>query len=253
MPEPHLLSAALLLGLLGAGHCIGMCGGLAAALGTSLDGSIHPARRAVLILLYNLGRISSYTAAGLLAGLLGAAALGVSLDLMLPLRVAGGLLLIAMGAYLAGWWQAITRLEGLGRHAWRRLQPLAARLLPANTIPRAFSAGVVWGWLPCGLVYSTLGWAATQGQPGQSAVLMLAFGIGTLPTLIAAGWLAEPLRAVLARRQVRMGSGLLVMAFGVWTLLPPLLHGNHAAHATHQASPIDTPAATTPAHEHHHH
>ena len=222
MPEcvAPLLSA-LILGLLGGGHCLGMCGGLMGALTLAIPPE-QRARRLRLLLAYNLGRILSYAAAGLLIGLAGWAV--ASSPAAMLLRVLAGLLLIAMGLYLAGWWSGLTRIEAVGRHLWRHLQPLASRLMPVSSLPRALLLGAVWGWLPCGLVYSTLLWASSQGSPGESALLMLAFGLGTWPVLLATGMAAERLTALLRRRGVRVAGGLLVILFGIWTLPGPHQH-----------------------------
>ena len=222
MPElvAPLLSA-LILGLLGGGHCLGMCGGLMGALTLAIPPD-QRARRLRLLLAYNLGRILSYAAAGLLIGLAGWAV--ASSPAAMLLRVLAGLLLIAMGLYLAGWWSGLTRIEAVGRHLWRHLQPVASRLMPVSSLPRALLLGAVWGWLPCGLVYSTLLWASSQGSPGESALLMLAFGLGTWPVLLATGMAAERLTALLRRRDVRVAGGLLVILFGIWTLPGPHQH-----------------------------
>lgn len=222
MPElvAPLLSA-LILGLLGGGHCLGMCGGLMGALTLAIPPD-QRARRLRLLLAYNLGRILSYAAAGLLIGLAGWAV--ASSPAAMLLRVLAGLLLIAMGLYLAGWWSGLTRIEAVGRHLWRHLQPIASRLMPVSSLPRALLLGAVWGWLPCGLVYSTLLWASSQGSPGESALLMLAFGLGTWPVLLATGMAAERLTALLRRRGVRVAGGLLVILFGIWTLPGPHQH-----------------------------
>ncbi len=222
MPElvAPLLSA-LILGLLGGGHCLGMCGGLMGALTLAIPPE-QRARRLRLLLAYNLGRILSYAAAGLLIGLAGWAV--ASSPAAMLLRVLAGLLLIAMGLYLAGWWSGLTRIEAVGRHLWRHLQPVASRLMPVSSLPSALLLGAVWGWLPCGLVYSTLLWASSQGSPGESALLMLAFGLGTWPVLLATGMAAERLTALLRRRGVRVAGGLLVILFGIWTLPGPHQH-----------------------------
>lgn len=216
-----LLASALILGLLGGGHCLGMCGGLMGALTLAIPPE-QRARRLRLLLAYNLGRILSYATAGLLIGLAGWAV--ASSPAAMVLRVVAGLLLIAMGLYLAGWWSGLTRIEAVGRHLWRHLQPLASRLMPVSTLPRALLLGAVWGWLPCGLVYSTLLWASSQGSPTDSALLMLAFGLGTWPMLLATGMAAERLTALLRRRGVRVAGGLLVILFGLWTLPGPHQH-----------------------------
>ena len=213
-----LLVSALILGLLGGGHCLGMCGGLMGALTLAIPAE-QRARRLQLLLAYNLGRILSYATAGLLFGLAGWA-LASSPAAML-LRSVAGLLLISMGLYLGGWWSGLTRIEALGRGLWRHIQPIASRLLPVSSLPRALLLGALWGWLPCGLVYSTLLWAASQGDARESALLMLAFGLGTWPVLLATGLAAERLTALLRRRGVRMAGGTLVILFGAWTLPGP--------------------------------
>jgi sulfite exporter TauE/SafE len=216
-----LLGSALILGLLGGGHCLGMCGGLMGALTLAIPPE-QRGRRVRLLLAYNVGRILSYACAGLLVGLAGWAV--ASSPAALALRVVAALLLIAMGLYLAGWWSGLTRIEALGRGLWRHIQPVASRLLPVSSLPRALLLGALWGWLPCGLVYSTLLWAASQGNAGYSAALMLAFGLGTWPVLLATGLAAERVSSLLRRRSVRMAGGLLVILFGLWTLPGPHQH-----------------------------
>lgn len=217
---PQLLSA-LILGLLGGGHCLGMCGGLMGALSLAIPAEQRN-RRLHLLLAYNAGRILSYALAGLLLGLAGWAL--ASGPLAIVLRGIAGLLLIAMGLYLAGWWSGLTRVEALGRGLWRHLQPITRRFMPVTSPSRALVLGGLWGWLPCGLVYSTLLWAASQGDALHSAALMLAFGIGTLPVLLATGLAAERLGSLLRQRGVRVAGGLLVMLFGIWTLPGPHQH-----------------------------
>ncbi|MBW6083160.1 sulfite exporter TauE/SafE family protein, partial [Pseudomonas aeruginosa] len=117
--------------------------------------------------------------------------------------------------------QGLTRVEALGRGLWRHLEPFARRLLPVSSLPRALLLGAIWGWLPCGLVYSTLLWATSQGSALDSALLMLAFGLGTWPVLLATGMAAERVTALLRRRGVRIVGGLMVILFGLWTLPGP--------------------------------
>jgi hypothetical protein len=213
--------SALILGLLGGGHCLGMCGGLMGALTLAIPAE-QRAQRLQLLIAYNLGRIFSYATAGLLLGMAGWA-LANSPAAML-MRVVAALLLIAMGLYLAGWWSGLTRIEALGRGLWRYIQPLTRRFMPVTSLPRALLLGGLWGWLPCGLVYSTLLWAASQGDALDSAALMLAFGIGTMPVLLATGMAAERMTALLRKQGVRMAGGILVILFGLWTLPGPHQH-----------------------------
>jgi hypothetical protein len=213
MPELTYFSA-FLVGLLGGGHCVGMCGGIVGAMSATLPGD-RPQRG--FLLTYNAGRICSYAIAGLLAGLLGASS--VFLHDVLPVeKVLYGfacLMLVALGLYLAGWWQGVLILEKAGGVLWRRLQPWTRKLLPLRTLPQAFVLGMLWGWLPCGLVYSVLVAALATGDAIHGGLLMLAFGLGTLPTLLAMGMAAGRLRAILQHLWVRRTSGLLVLGFGV--------------------------------------
>ncbi|MBP0947355.1 sulfite exporter TauE/SafE family protein [Pseudomonas alliivorans] len=216
-----LLLSALVLGLLGGGHCLGMCGGLMGALTLAIPRE-QRTRRLRLMMAYNLGRIISYAIAGFFSGLVGWAV--ANSPGATTLRVVAALLLIAMGLYLAGWWSGLTRIERLGRGIWRHLQPFATRLLPISSMPRALLLGALWGWLPCGLVYSTLLWAASQGNAIDSALLMLAFGLGTWPVLLATGLAAERTTALLRKRSVRAAGGVLVILFGLWTMPGPHQH-----------------------------
>ncbi len=206
-----------LAGLLGGGHCMGMCGGIVAALTLNLP---PHQRRWTIMLAYNAGRIGSYVLIGaLLAGLAGA---GLTLLAANPaqtaLLVLANLMLIAMGLYLAGLSRAITNMESLGRPVWRRIQPLTARLLPIRHWPAALLAGALWGWLPCGLVYSASLSALATGSAPQGALMMLAFGLGTLPNLLLMGVFADTLRLWMQKRPVRLIAGLAVAGMGVYRL-----------------------------------
>lgn len=216
-----LLGSALVLGLLGGGHCMGMCGGLMGALTLAIPPA-QRGRRLRLLVAYNVGRVLSYTVAGLMLGMAGWAV--ANSPAVFVLRIMAALLLIAMGLYLAGWWSGLTRIEAMGRGLWRHIQPVASRLLPVSSLPRALLLGALWGWLPCGLVYSTLLWAASQGDALYSAGLMAAFGLGTWPVLLATGLAAERVNRLLRRRSVRVAGGMLVVLFGVWTLPGPHQH-----------------------------
>lgn len=217
MPELSLF-AALLVGLLGGGHCVGMCGGIVSAVSLSMPGS-RPQWR--LLLAYNLGRIASYTLAGIIAGAVGASSL--FLQHLLPvgkvLYALANIMLILLGLYLANFWHGVLVLERVGASVWKRLQPLSKRWLPVRTVLQAGMLGTIWGWLPCGLVYSVLIAALATASPLQGGLLMLSFGLGTLPTLMAMGMAAVKLKAWLQRPWLRRLSGLLVLLFGVVGLI----------------------------------
>lgn len=227
--------AMLVAGLLSGVHCLGMCGGIVGAFGTlgtdnvgRVDGVAVPLPRrrsgvlrdAVRQLAFNAGRIASYAFAGAIAGTLGGAGAYVAgaLPWQVALYVLANVMLILVGLHLAGASTWLSRIEAVGAPLWRRLQPLAARLLPARTLPQSVAAGMVWGWIPCGLVYGALAAAVFAGSPERGALAMTAFGLGTLPTLLAAGLAAARLRAFAARRGVRLAAGGLVLGFGVFGL-----------------------------------
>jgi sulfite exporter TauE/SafE len=214
VPDNSFL-ALFIVGLLGAGHCAGMCGGIVGAL--SLQSPQGGGTAAAVHVAYNLGRIASYALAGLLAGALGAT-LGDLLALQRGLYLFASFMLIALGLYLLGATQTLAWLERGGQGVWRRLQPLTARFLPVRGIAQALPLGLLWGWLPCGLVYSALTTALAAGSAGQGALLMLAFGLGTLPNLLLAGLLLTRFRRFAQARATRIVSGLLVLGYGLYGL-----------------------------------
>lgn len=214
--------AAFLIGLTGGVHCVGMCGGIVGALtlGLPLARERPLLARLPFLLAYNTGRIASYVAAGALAGGVGAwAANLVSVHrAQLGLQVVAGLFMILLGLYLAGWWPVLGHLERAGGVLWRRIEPLGRRLLPVRTLPQALGIGLVWGWLPCGLVYSALVWAIGAGGAGKGALLLLGFGLGTLPALLAMGTAAVALANWARRPIMRRAAGTLVVLFGVYEI-----------------------------------
>ena len=222
MPEISYVSV-FLVGLLGGVHCVGMCGGIVTALSLS-----STTRRPALpmLLAYNFGRIASYALAGAIVGAIGAST--ILLERFVPAeRVLYGLaniMLILLGLYLAGLSRAVLALERVGSVVWARLQPLMKRFIPVRTLPQAFFTGAVWGWLPCGLVYSVLISALATGSAAHGALLMLAFGAGTLPNLLAMGLFAQRLQTLTRKPGVRLAAGLLVAAFGVWGLTRLILY-----------------------------
>ena len=217
MPETGYI-AVFLVGLLGGTHCAAMCGGIVSALSMP-DGA--PQRSAwPLHLAYNIGRIGSYTLAGAMAGTIGS--LGLLFNGILPVQmvlyVVTNLMLVALGLYLTGVTRTLAVVERLGQKLWGRIQPLTRRFLPAQSVSQALPLGMLWGWLPCGMVYSVLTTALVAGSAGRGAGLMLAFGLGTLPNLLLAGLLLKRLRDLTRARSLRLASGMLVLAFGVFGL-----------------------------------
>ena len=217
--NPSLPIALALLGVASGVHCVGMCGGIVTAFSTQKISFGKPRPDWQRQLAFNLGRISSYALAGALAGALGSAGALVSgaLPVQTALLFAANVVVVLVGLQLAGWGAALSRLEALGAPLWRRLQPAAARLLGARTLPQVYAAGMLWGWLPCGLVYGALALAlAATSSPLDGAAAMLAFGLGTLPNLLAAGLAASRVRGWLGHRAVRASAGAAVLGFGLY-------------------------------------
>ncbi|MFQ5644037.1 MAG: sulfite exporter TauE/SafE family protein [Thiogranum sp.] len=215
------LLSAFLVGLLGGVHCVGMCGGIVAALSMGPpEQQRSGAARWKYLLAYNLARISSYTLAGALLGGVGwlAAHWSGLRQLQLGLQLVAALFMVALGLYLGGWWQGLAQVERVGGRVWVRLEPLGRRFLPVRSAGQAFLLGLVWGWLPCGLVYSVLVWSISTGSPLHGAVLLLSFGLGTLPNLLAMGVAAGWLSARVREPRTRQLAGLLVISFGLYSL-----------------------------------
>lgn len=231
------LAAAFLMGVLGSGHCVAMCGGIACALTVGLEDRVRrsPARMLPYVLAYNTGRIVSYSLAGLLVGLAGAQAA----NLLPPawVRQAGVVVsaafIIALGLYLADWWRGLAALERVGTRLWRHLEPLGRRALPVTRVSGALGAGLVWGWLPCGLVYAALSLALVRASPTGGALTMLAFGLGTLPTLLVLGFAGRWITGLARRPQVRRAAGIGLCVLGVAALALGLAggHDHHTARA----------------------
>ncbi len=219
--------SALLVGFLGSTHCIGMCGGIVGTLTVGLAPEIRSSRRrmAPYLFAYNLGRITSYIVAGVLVGYLGSQlSHGIAHQYaLLVARLVSGVFMVALGLYLADWWRVLVRLERLGSVIWRRIEPLGRRFFPVTGPLQALGLGLVWGWLPCGLVYSALALALASGNAVEGGEMMFAFGLGTLPALLTVGITADWLKRLARNPWVRRGAGALILLFGLTTLFVPRL------------------------------
>ncbi len=222
------LVAAFLTGLLGSLHCIGMCGGIVGALSMQLPASVQQSKWRILpyLLAYNLGRLASYMLAGMLVGYLGMRFTALLPQPHLVGMVISGIFMIFLGLYLGGWWAALVHLEKLGAYLWRFLQPLSKPLFPVRHPWQALLLGGVWGWLPCGLVYTALALALASASVERGGLLMLAFGVGTLPMLLALGSTAYWLNQFTRKPLVRQVFGVLIILFGLYTLSGPV-HYQH--------------------------
>jgi sulfite exporter TauE/SafE len=219
------------IGLASLLHCVGMCGGIIGALTLSLPQQVReqPLRLASFVAAYNLGRITSYAIAGFLVGAFGQTAshlVGHEYGHTL-LQWLAAALLVGIGLYVAGWFPAFARIEQVGRPMWKKLEPLGRRLLPVSSQPRAYLFGLVWGWLPCGLVYTTLFWVLSARTPMEGAVDMALFGIGTLPGVMTAGILTGWLVKIRNARWARQIFGLMLIAMAIASLYPMLMASGH--------------------------
>ena len=222
MSEALPLVAAATAGLLGGVHCVGMCGGIVGALSLASDASRRDMKQQLPLLFgYNFGRIFSYVVAGAVFGTMGQLS-GRLLPVQVMqavLAIIAGTMMILMGLYIGGWNGLLRRVESAaGGLVWRRLEPLGRKLLPVRNPLHGVLLGTIWGWLPCGLVYSMLIWALGSGSAVNGALLLLAFGIGTLPNLIATGLLANQFSTWIQLPKVRVTAAILMIAFGLYTL-----------------------------------
>ena len=227
------LATAFLAGLVGSAHCLGMCGGISGlfALHSSVRG-LH--RQLPMALVYNAGRLASYALLGFAVAAAGSRFAALTPALGKPVRLVAGAVIILIGLQIAFNFRALGFLERMGGAAWSRVSPLAGRLLPVSSLPRALGLGLLWGLVPCGLVYSMLLVAATSGQAVDGALVMLAFGIGTTPAMLLTGLGAARLAQLMQDRRTRLGAGLLIVMLGILTLLMPitalLSPGPHSHH-----------------------
>ena len=226
---------ALVMGLFSGLHCLGMCGSIIGTLTLSLRREIRDNKvlLPLFVSAYNFGRVTSYTLAGFLAGLLHNA-------LMLPLgegqghrilQIVSALIMAGAGLHLAGWFPRFAYIEKGGGLLWARLEPLGRRLIPVKTLPQAYIFGMVWGWLPCGLVYAAVTLATTAGSETRGALTMLAFGVGTLPAVVSVGLMTSLLVRLSSMKKFRQAAGvslilLALLAAFPW-LNPAMVHGMH--------------------------
>ncbi len=235
------------LGLFSSLHCIGMCGGIITVLMRST--AQGEGERNVIVknsLAYNLGRIVSYSFAGLIFGLFGSglSELIADYNAHLLLQLVAALVLIALALNLVGVLSFSRRLEGFGMRFWKYIQPLGKGLLPVTTYNKAFMFGLLWGWLPCGLVYSALLFSMTAGSATGGMLVMFAFGLGTLPAMFSAGYFVEYLQRLAQQKQLRWFSATILICMAISLPVSSWYFAEH--HAQHQHD-------NGMQHEHHHH
>jgi uncharacterized protein len=222
MFDPFVVAVGFSLGLFSTLHCLGMCGGIVSALSCAVPKQVeqNPIKRNGYIMLYNLGRVLTYTLLGWLAGAGGGLLFEhVDPDLWHKLAaVIAGLGLLFAGVYLGGWVPAVRRVDLAGRAAWRKIEPLGRRLLPIRSPIAALVVGIIWGWLPCGLVYYALVTAAALPEPALAAVFMAAFGLGTVPGMQTAGAIGGLLIRVSRNSKARNAAAIIIACIGLLTL-----------------------------------
>lgn len=246
-----LLVAALLMGFFGSPHCLGMCGGLVTAFGLSMK-DVSPAKRRALVVTYHIGRLTSYAFLGLIAGLIGTTVLEPFMTGNNLPRILLGLVLAFVGITMLGA-PFLTKLERFGMRFWQYLSPLRQKVFPLNTFPRTLTAGLLWGFLPCGLVYGALLIAVVTHNPLSGAALMFVFGLGTVPMLVATHETVGWLRDKIGRFRLRQLNGAMLVLSGLAVVFMPIvmsnMHGGHGGghghmdHASHSAMMSDTDSA----------
>jgi len=225
--DPAVLSTAFLAGLLGSGHCFGMCGGIAAGLGAMARG-----RAIVPALQFNLARLVSYSALGLIsAGILGGFAELTQAGRWLRLLTSAMIFLIGLRFLFD--FRGLELIERGGAGLWKKIMPLALRAGQRQDWIGRMALGVCWGFLPCGLVYSLLLTAASTASPLGGAVTMFAFGAGTLPAMMGLTAAAPALESFLEDRTVRRIIGFALVVLAIWSLLTTLSMMGSAVHHQH--------------------
>ena len=227
-----ILSAALLAGLLGSAHCLGMCAGISGLFAVNAEiGTLR--RQLPMAVAYNTGRVLTYALLGAIVASFGGALVDAKPTLARPILLITGTVIILIGLQVAFNWRFLDPIERMGAVLWRKLAPVAKHFIPVTSLPRALGLGLLWGWLPCGLVYSVLLIAATTAKPTAGAAAMVAFGVGTMPAMVLTGVGAAQLSAFMRRRGARLGLGLVIVALGVLTIMMPVSRWLMAGGAHH--------------------
>jgi len=210
--------SAFVIGLLGSGHCLVMCGGISTMLTTAISDTSR-FKQSAIILAYNFGRIASYSLIGALVAFTSSMAtknIGLPVSL---LKTFSGIFLILLGLYLGQWLMWLSHVEQVGKRVWRYISPHTKKFIPIKNIRSAFSLGALWGWLPCGLVYSTLTWALASADVVNGALIMFFFGLGTLPALLSVSLGTISIKSLLSNTLFRKLAAILVILYGLYTIL----------------------------------
>ena len=207
--------SAFVIGFLGGGHCIAMCGGITTMLTTALPNKVS---QLPYVLSYNLGRISSYAFIGAIVGYSGSLAAKSIGFPVVSLKIIAGIFLILLGLYIGQWLMWLARVEFLGKWIWKFISPFSKKLIPINSIKKSLLLGTLWGWLPCGLVYSTLTWSLASGSAIDGALIMAFFGLGTFPALLTVSFGVINIQTLLKNSFFRKTMALSLIIYGIYTL-----------------------------------
>ena len=236
------LFSAFIIGFLGSGHCLAMCGGITTMLTSAIN---QPSRSSLpnssaqgdieittvsslpscsaqlkysnLVVFYHIGRIASYCLIGAIVGFTGSiAAKNIGLPIA-GLRLIAAVFLIFLGLYIGQWLLWLNRVEALGKGLWGYISPMAKHVIPVDNYKKSLGLGALWGWLPCGLVYSTLTWALASGSSFTGATIMLFFGLGTLPALIALSFGVGSINKLLVKPAFRKTMAISLIGYGVYS------------------------------------
>lgn len=212
--------AALVIGFLSAGHCLTMCGGIVGAFSTNLPlhHRMSPRHKILYILSYNIGRITSYVCAGALIGYSISYFSIKSSAVLYFVQFFAGFMLVAIGLYLANVINLIRKTEVIGKFLWPIISPFARRFVPFKSPLSALPFGIIWGWLPCGLVYSVLTWSAASGSAVSGGLIMLGFGLGTLPAMISIGYFSQQLNRFINKPYVRFTCAFIIIGYGLYLI-----------------------------------
>ena len=214
-----MMLTAFAAGLLGGAHCAAMCGGIVGMTCKPRRAGEPPRRR--FLLAYNAGRIASYATAGALAGALGQGGMvlrgGALAQHLLMFLMGATLIVVALN--VAGVKPVAQGMEAAGSFLWRRLQPAARHFLPVASPWQALGLGALWGWLPCGMVYAMLLTALASGDAAEGALILAAFGLGTLPNLLLIGVAVVGAQRWLRNWPARYAVSMVIAAVGIYGML----------------------------------
>ncbi len=229
-----LFLAAFSMGLFGSPHCLGMCGGIVTAFGLSMQ-HVSDSKKNGLILTYHLGRLISYSLLGLIASVIGVAIFQSIMSNSAP-RIVLGAVLVLIGLAMLGL-PLFNQLEKVGMRFWQSLAPLRKKVFPIDSFGKALFAGLLWGFLPCGLVYGALMMAIAGNNIATGAALMFVFGLGTMPMLIATQKTVGMLQSSIKNFRLRQINGVIMMLSGLAVIfIPMMMHHNHSQGSHSQSS-----------------